>query len=164
MARSSRVSLSWALVGVQAVLFLAVLAGALATSVGPRLPSSVWAALALIAAGAFLLVSAAATLGPALTPLPLPNGRGLAAHGVYRWVRHPIYAGVILACLGVAVGAGTVLAYAAVGALVAFFEYKTRVEENWLDGAYDGYTAYAARTGKYLPGVARRRSGGTLGE
>jgi len=158
MADQRRVAISWGLVGVQAFLFLCVLAGALATGIGPRLPASLLAGNLTVVVGLVVLVWAARNLGSALTPLPLPNGAGLAANGAYRWMRHPIYTGVMLACLGAAIGAGTVLAYAATVAVMAFFEAKTRLEERWLLGAYDGYAEYAARTGKFVPGIARRRA------
>src|SRR5476651_2191042 len=102
MAVQRRVAISWGLVGVQAFLFLCVVAGAFATGVGPRLPSSLLAGNLVVVLGVVVLVWAARNLGSALTPLPLPNGAGLAARGAYRWVRHPIYTGVILACLGAA--------------------------------------------------------------
>ena len=158
MAIQRRVAISWGLVGLQGILFLCVVGGALATGVGPALPSSMWGGIALVAVGATVLLWAARDLGSALTPLPLPNGAGLTAHGAYRWMRHPIYTGVILACVGAAIGAGTVLAYAATLAVAVFFEAKTRLEESWLVGAYEGYAEYASRTGKFLPGIARRRA------
>lgn len=158
MNGSRRVILAWGLVALQGVLLLGIAAGALATGVGPRLPFSLAGGLALVGLGVVVLLWAARNLGPALTPLPLPNGAGLAAHGAYRRMRHPIYTGVLLACLGVAVGAGTVLAYGGALALVALFEIKTRLEETWLIATYEGYAAYAASTGKYVPGLGRRRT------
>jgi protein-S-isoprenylcysteine O-methyltransferase Ste14 len=158
MSDQRRVAVSWALVGLQGCLFLCVAAGALATGVGPRLPSSLWAGIGVVALGVAVLLWAARNLGSALTPLPLPNGAGLTAHGAYRWMRHPIYTGVMVACLGAAIGAGTVLAYAATLAVAVFFQAKTRLEERWLVGAYDGYAEYAARTGKFVPGIGRRRA------
>lgn len=158
MADQRRVAISWGLVGIQAFLFLCVLAGALATGVGPRLPSSLLAGNLVVVIGLVVLVWAARNLGSALTPLLLPNGAGLTAHGAYRWMRHPIYTGVMLACLGAAIGSGTVLAYAATIVVAVFFEAKTRLEERWLVGAYDGYAAYAARTGKFVPGIGARKA------
>lgn len=150
--------LGWVLVGIQFALFCAVAAGALATGVGPSLPRSTIAGLTLTALGAIVLLAAARHLGAALTPNPVPNRAGLVAHGLYRWVRHPIYTGVLLACLGVAVAAGTVLAYAAVVALLVLFEVKTRLEERWLTRTYPGYAEYAAVTGKFVPGLGKRRA------
>ncbi len=158
MADQRRVAISWGLVAIQGFLFLCVVAGAFATGVGPRLPASPRAGATVVALGSVVLLWAARNLGRALTPLPLPNGAGLTAHGAYRWIRHPIYTGVILACLGASIGAGTVLAYAATLVVAVFFDAKTRLEERWLVGAYDGYAAYAARTGKFLPGIGRRRA------
>jgi protein-S-isoprenylcysteine O-methyltransferase Ste14 len=149
--------LGWALVSIQFVLFVAVAAGALATGVGPRLPRSTPVGLVFVALGAALLLAAARHLGGALTANPVPNQSGLVAHGLYRWVRHPIYTGVFLACLGVSVGAGTVLAYVAVVCLVGLFEVKTRLEERWLAASYPGYADYAANTGKYVPRIGNRR-------
>lgn len=150
--------LGWVLVGIQAVLFAAVVAGALLEGVGPALPTSLWTGLVLVAAGAFGLVAAGRYLGAALTPNPVPNGAGLVAHGPYRLARHPIYTSVLVTCLGVAVAAGTLLSYVAVAMLAAFFEVKSRLEERWLVETYEGYAAYSSRTGKYLPGIGRRRA------
>ena len=96
-------------------------------------------------------------LGRALTPNPVPNGEGLVARGLYRVARHPMYSCLVLICLGVAVGSGALWCYFAVVALAVFFGVKARFEERYLLGAYPGYAEYAARTGKFVPGVGRRR-------
>ncbi len=127
------------------------------TGIGPRLPRSLPGGLVLVVAGAAGLLAAGRHLGHALTSNPVPNRAGLVAHGVYRWVRHPIYASLLLALLGVAVSAGRVLSYVAVAVLVVFFELKSRWEERMLVATYPGYAEYAARTGKFLPGIARLR-------
>ena len=147
----------WGLVAVQALLFLAVAVTALLPAWGPMLWQSLWAGLALVLVGSAGVLVSGRELGGSLTPSPVPNRHGLAAVGLYRWVRHPMYSALVVICLGVAVGSGKWLTYAAVVALAAFFEVKTRVEESYLMEAYDGYAEYAARTGKFVPGVARRR-------
>ena len=59
------------------------------------------AGLLLILAGAILAVRGLADLRENLTPFPRPrDGATLHRQGVYRFVRHPIYSGVILAGLG----------------------------------------------------------------
>lgn len=146
----------WMLVGLQAFLFLAVALTALffAESLHPML---LWAGLVLILAGSGLLVWAGVDLGSALTPLPTSNGQGLVAKGAFHYVRHPIYVGVLIACLGVAVGSGSLWTYLAATVTYVFFEFKTRYEEASLVGTYAGYAEYAARTGKFIPGVQKLR-------
>ena len=55
-------------------------------------------------AGTAMAVLGSIHLGDALTPQPVPKpGAGLVGHGLYRFVRHPIYAGLL------AYGIGSVL-------------------------------------------------------
>ncbi|WP_062072978.1 methyltransferase family protein [Demequina sediminicola] len=146
----------WVMVAVQGLLFLSVAVTAIIPW-GPSLWSSLWLALALIVLGAAGVLWTGRSLGGSLTPSPVPNGVGLVAKGLYRWVRHPMYTALILICAGVAVSSGRVLCWASVVALVVFFEVKTRVEERYLMTTYEGYSEYAGRTGKFLPGIGRRR-------
>lgn len=147
----------WGMVAAQGLLFAAVGGFALLPAWGPELASSLSAALALVLIGSVGVLWSAANLGSALTPSPVPNQAGLVARGLYRWARHPMYTALVVICLGVAVGSGKSLSYASVIALAVFFEYKTRVEEQHLVVAYEGYAEYAARTGKFVPGIGRRR-------
>jgi len=157
MADEKRDVTGLVLVGIQALLFLAV--AVLALVPGPGWWMSLVVGLVLVVLGSAGVVWAGRDLGRALTPMPTPNGAGLAARGIYRGVRHPMYASLIVICLGVAVGSGRMWSYVAVLVLALFFDLKTRYEERFLVGAYEGYAEYAARTGKFLPGVARRRLG-----
>lgn len=143
--------------GAQAVLFVAMPVAALLPAMGPALWASLPLSIVLIVVGAAGLLAASRHLGRALTPLPQPNGQGLAAHGLYRWVRHPIYTSVLVICLGAAVGAGKVQVYAVVLVLVGFFAFKARLEERYLLRTYEGYAAYAAVTGRFVPSLGRLR-------
>lgn len=145
--------LGLALVGLQGVIFLAV--GVTALLPGPSMPGTWWAGVPLAAAGGLVMVWSGKDLGRALTPLPQPNGEGLAGGGIYARARHPMYAGILLIALGLAVGSGHLWTYAFAVVLMLFFEVKTRVEEAYLVRAYPGYADYARRTGKFLPGVGR---------
>ena len=145
----------WGLVVVQGLLFLAVALGALLP--GPSVTPLLLVGLGFVLVGAVGVVQSARDLGQALTPNPVPNGAGLAARGLYRWVRHPMYSSLVLIGLGVAISTGAVFCYVAVAALAVFFDVKTRAEERRLVVVYDGYAEYAARTGKFVPGVARLR-------
>lgn len=146
----------WILVGIQGLLFAAIAFWPAAWS--PAIAAYTWPALGLLAVGAAGGVASALHLGRALTPHPQPNGAGLVARGIYRWARHPMYTALIIICAGVALGRGVIVSWALVAALMVFFDIKARFEERYLLGVYDGYAEYAARTGKFLPGVAPRRT------
>ena len=147
----------WGMVAVQGLLFAAVAVTAIWPAWGPTLWNSLGVALGLVLIGSVGVIWSARDLGSALTPSPVPNQAGLVARGLYRWARHPMYTALVVICLGVAVGSGKVLSFVSVVVLAVFFEVKTRVEEQHLVAAYDGYADYAASTGKFLPGVGRRR-------
>ncbi len=147
--------IDWALVAVQALLFLGV--GFWPPGWSPDMPGAPLAGLAVVLIGAVGLAVSGYHLGRALTPLPTPNGTGLVAKGLYRWMRHPVYTSVVVICGGVALARGEVVVWALVVVLAVFFEFKTRLEESYLLRSYDGYEGYAARTGKFLPGLGRLR-------
>lgn len=140
---------------VQGALFALVAVTALLP--GPTLLTSLPLSLTLVVLGSVGVVWSGALLGRALTPLPVPNGAGLVARGVYRWVRHPMYASLVVICLGVAVGSGVLWCYVTVVALAVFFAAKARFEERYLVREYAGYAEYGARVGRFVPGVGRLR-------
>jgi protein-S-isoprenylcysteine O-methyltransferase Ste14 len=149
---------AWTMVGIQAVLFLAVVVAALTPPLGgTSWWSSLVLALALILLGAVGVVLAGRDLGRALTPLPIPNGEGLVARGLYRHARHPMYSALVVICVGVGVGSGTPQSWVAAALLAVFFMAKARMEERYLLSAYPGYAEYAARVGRFVPGVGRLR-------
>lgn len=143
------------MVATQGLLFLLVAATAFLP--GPTLFESLVVGLALVLVGAFVVIWTGRSLGSSLTPMPEPNGAGLVGSGLYRWVRHPMYSGLVVICLGVAVGAGVLWCYVAVVLLAAFFRVKARVEERYLVGAYPGYAEYGARVGRFVPFIGRLR-------
>ena len=118
----------------------------------PRVCSA--AGIVLMVLGAALLLAGLIRLGPNLTPLPYPRDRAtLIETGAYRWVRHPMYAGGILAAFGWAlvVHGGLTLGYATL--LLIFADIKSRREERWLRERFAGYAAYARRVKKLVPFV-----------
>ena len=103
-----------------------------------------------------LLVSllAALNLGKNLTPLPCPKGDAqLVETGLYRFVRHPIYSGVLLVALGWLLIYPYALILLYVLALLIFFEFKTRREERWLLEKFPAYLAYRNRVKKFIPWI-----------
>jgi protein-S-isoprenylcysteine O-methyltransferase Ste14 len=110
------------------------------------------AGVALLAIGVLLATAGIGALGRNLTAAPRPKpGATLVERGPYRFVRHPMYAGAVLAAFGwaLAVHGPLTLAYAAV--LFAFFDAKARREERWLREEIPGYAAYERRVRKLIP-------------
>ncbi len=135
----------------------AVLLGALAAvpPLGPQLPRAEWivgAAVLLALVGASFLVAGARALGPALSVLPSPRpGARLVRHGIYRWVRHPIYTGVMLVAGGWAVFRGSAAHLALALAVAVFFGAKASREERWLAQHYPDYDGYRRTTRRFVP-------------
>jgi len=108
-------------------------------------------------AALLLMVVAATSLGRGLTAQPLPNAHAqLRTGGLYRWVRHPIYTGLLLFALAEAAASGSVLKAVAAALLIALITFKARWEEGWLRQRFDGYERYARRTPRFVPSLRRR--------
>ncbi len=102
--------------------------------------------------GIIVLILSIYDLRKSLTALPLPTRNGqLQVHGLYRFVRHPMYVGVLALSLGIAISGNTLLHYLLVAALYVLFSYKARYEEHLLLTKYPGYKAYMHTTPRFLP-------------
>lgn len=113
----------------------------------------------LVAEGVGLAGAAVAALrlGRSLSPNPVPRSSAvLTTTGPYRWVRHPIYSGLVLFAVGAALRADHPVRVAAAGGLVALLQGKSRWEEQLLRERLEGYAAYAAVTGRFVPRLRRR--------
>ena len=118
------------------------------------------AAWVVVGIAAVLGAWGARWLGAGLTVLPLPNGRvDLITHGPYRWVRHPIYAAVMLGVGAVAWMTRSLAAATLTIALVVLFAVKARFEERHLSKAFAGYEEYMRRTGRFVPRVGLPSAG-----
>jgi protein-S-isoprenylcysteine O-methyltransferase Ste14 len=88
----------------------------------------------------------------ALTAVPHPRSDAiLVVIGPYRIARHPIYGGLILGSLGVALVAWWPASFLAAGLLAVILDLKRRREEVWLAERYPDYEAYRGRTKALLP-------------
>jgi Putative protein-S-isoprenylcysteine methyltransferase len=140
-------STGWALVGAQFGL-LAALVILPAGELWSRGLVSLIAGGVLLAGGFGVAALAGLRLGPSLTPLPIPKEDGeLITAGVYRYVRHPMYTGVLMA------GAGLVVAQASLAHLVGWvllwgvLTLKALGEERMLTEKYDDYAEYSKKLG-----------------
>jgi protein-S-isoprenylcysteine O-methyltransferase Ste14 len=81
----------------------------------------------------------------------------LVTGGPFAVVRNPIFAAMIPTSLGLALMVPNVVAFAGFAALVLALEIQVRlVEEPYLRATHgQAYASYAARTGRFAPGVGR---------
>lgn len=106
---------------------------------------------ALLVLGGAWSVWALRSLGRNLSIIA--QAREVADRGPYRWVRHPLYTGEIVSCLGVALTAGTVAAIAAWLVFCGLQAYRAMREEQVMLAALPGYRPYRTRTAALLPGL-----------
>ena len=144
-------STGWALVGAQFGL-LAALVILPAGNLWTRGVVSTVIAGVLILAGGLIAALAGMKLGPSLTPLPIPKDDGeLVTGGFYRYVRHPIYSGVLLVAAGIVVFQASVAHAVGFVLLWGVLSLKALGEERMLAEKYGSYADYSAKTGRFLP-------------
>lgn len=84
----------------------------------------------------------------------------LVTAGPFALVRNPIYAAILPTALGLALLVPSWVAFAGFAGLVVALELQVRVvEEPYLRQVHgESFTAYAARVGRFVPGVGRLQS------
>jgi len=112
------------------------------------------AGLVLVAAGLALAIWARLYLGRNWgMPMSRKDEPELVTSGPYRYVRHPIYSGILLAILGSALASNV---YWLIGlvALTGYFIYSARTEERLMSSSFPAaYPDYRARTKMLIPFV-----------
>jgi protein-S-isoprenylcysteine O-methyltransferase Ste14 len=83
----------------------------------------------------------------------LAQARAVVHSGPYRWVRHPLYLGELVAAAGLALRVGTGTAAACWVGLMLLQVYRASREEAVLAGALPDYAGYRSRTAAVLPGI-----------
>jgi protein-S-isoprenylcysteine O-methyltransferase Ste14 len=106
------------------------------------------------ALGILLALAGLEALGSALTPYPRPrrNAR-LRRSGVYGWLRHPVYGGLIVASVGWSLCWLSVPGLVVSAVALLFFDRKSAFEESFLRSRFPEYADYARRVRKLLPWI-----------
>lgn len=112
-------------------------------------------ALLLVIAGVALAIWSRVILGRNWSSVvQIKRDHELIEAGPYRYIRHPIYTGILLAFIGTAMREGDVRVIFAVLILFASFWRKLRMEERLLGETFgDAYAAYRQRTRALIPGL-----------
>lgn len=119
----------------------------------PRGPWLGWGALVLVAVGLALTVWARRHLAGNWSGIvTLKEGHELIRSGPYRWLRHPIYSGLILALIGTALVIDRWAALIGLALLTGGFLRKLVLEERLLEGAFGAaYRQYRTETWRLAP-------------
>ncbi len=111
-----------------------------------------WIGLFLSVSGIGISVTAVITLNKNLSAYPTPkSGAELIQSGIYKFVRHPIYSGILFFTLGYSLFSESVLRLFVFISLLVLFRFKAAYEEKLLQHKYSGYTDYKKFTGMFLP-------------
>lgn len=148
----------WILVAVQMILLAVLIFVPAGDDWTVARPLQV-AGLVLRILGLVAIAAGAVNLGRSLRVHPEPSPDAvLKTGGLYRYVRHPIYSGVLLLGAGIALTSGSLIAAGAAVLLFVDFSIKARLEERFLRERFEDYAAYALRTPRFFP---RLRAGGS---
>lgn len=109
----------------------------------------------IVVLGGLVLITWSSRLlrqGRAFTALPRPLETGsLVESGPYRFIRHPIYAGLVVAGVGVAILRLSPIVAVLTALLFVVLDLKRRREEAWLVDRYGEYAAYRRRSRALIP-------------
>ena len=108
----------------------------------------------LMIIGVCLILLAMLQLNTSLSPFPTPKVSGqLITNGIFKFIRHPIYTGIILFSLSWAFVSGSYFRLFISVLLILLFFYKSQYEEGLLIKKFEDYPAYKKRTGRFFPGL-----------
>jgi len=86
--------------------------------------------------------------------LQADRGQQVISSGPYQWVRHPGYAGALLAYMATPIFLDSIWAYLPTFLLIALFVLRTALEDRFLQDELAGYRDYAKRVRyRLIPGV-----------
>lgn len=117
-----------------------------------------WAGVAVMVASLWLFWRSHVDLGQNWSvSLELREDHQLVSHGVYRWIRHPMYASIWLWALAQAMMLANWFAgWSVMPAFAAMYFLRVPREERLMCEEFgDGYRDYARRTGRVLPRLTK---------
>lgn len=145
--------IGWGLVVIQAALLVAFLAAPKRR--GLLSPPDVldFLGMLLMVGGLAIAIIGLLSLGAALTPTPIPHDEAaLRKGGIYAYVRHPIYVGILVAALGFTLAVGSVWQVLLWVVLAVFFYAKAFWEDRLLAEKHGvAWFDYADHVGGFIP-------------
>jgi protein-S-isoprenylcysteine O-methyltransferase Ste14 len=116
-------------------------------------PAVLWSGLALTALGVLISVWARLVLGSNWSGVvTLKENHELIRNGPYRWIRHPIYTGILVSFAGTAIVDGRLRGWLGLAIVWVTFYFKARREEQFLRQEFgDRFEQHKRKTGMFLP-------------
>ena len=121
----------------------------------PDAPATFWSGFAIVVLGLAFTVWARIVLGRNWSGIvTVKQDHELVTKGPYRWVRHPIYTGLLFAFAGSAIARGEWRGVLAVVIVLAGFWRKLKLEERWMIETFgDAYLRYREKVRALIPFV-----------
>ena len=121
----------------------------------PATPATYWTGVVIVALGLLFAIWARNVLGRNWSGIvTLKQDHELIRSGPYRYVRHPIYTGLLIAFAGSAIARGEWRGLLALAIAFAALWRKLRLEEQWMVETFgDAYLRYRAEVRALIPFV-----------
>jgi protein-S-isoprenylcysteine O-methyltransferase Ste14 len=126
---------------------------ALDTKFPTETPGVLWAGLTLTALGVGTSIWARLSLGANWSGVvTLKKEHELVRRGLYRWIRHPIYTGILIGVIGTAMIRGQMRGWLGFVIVWLTFYFKARREERFLRQEFgERFEEHTKNTGMFLP-------------
>ena len=131
--------------------------GFLGGEIFPSSPTSYFVGVGVLAAGLAFSVWARVHLGRNWSgTVTVKQDHELVRDGPYRYVRHPIYTGLLIAFIGCAIARDEWRGVLAIAIIYAGFWRKLKLEERWMSEQFgDAYRRYIAEVPALMPNPFR---------
>ncbi|RFN57807.1 isoprenylcysteine carboxylmethyltransferase family protein [Marixanthomonas ophiurae] len=107
--------------------------------------------LSLVGCGFVIIFLGILNLNDDLSVIHAKKEKPMVFHGIYRYVRHPIYSGILLSMIAYALFTASIFKFILTLIMGVVFYYKSDNEENWMVEKYEQYRIYKKKTGRFLP-------------
>ena len=102
--------------------------------------------------GFLIVIVALLQLNKNLSPFPTPKSDSeLIQTGLYKYIRHPIYTGIILMTFGYGLYSNSSFKLIISILLLILFYFKSSYEEKMLQNKFSEYSEYKKTTGRFFP-------------
>ncbi|MDD1701449.1 MAG: isoprenylcysteine carboxylmethyltransferase family protein, partial [Methanoregula sp.] len=129
--------------------------GLMVERIVPESTGTASAGLLVTIAGLAFAVWARVHLGKNWSGMPtIRKDHTITRTGPYRFVRHPIYSGILLGLIGTAIGVGYFIIFCSVILVFGLFVIKFRMEEQFLEEEFgEEYARYKREVKALIPYV-----------